>query len=260
MSKQPNNPAGRLLAIIRKLQAARDHNNTSTDKAWAKIFRIDSDNTGLLLNHIGKCLQLGNQIIEKLNKLNLNHNLFLKDIDQIVLSFRDMHLQEDINSTLSRIKAESIRGLEYCDHEFSKQAPEKVIPEADLKKIHQEICSLHEEVAKADIDSYLKNFILDKLDLLRKAIELYDVDGCVPIEKALYEIAGSVAFSQDKLNGRNLKEIGKKFIKILVTLFLATQIINNVAQLPESISKIIPGENVSVEEIIDSKNTDIESK
>lgn len=260
MSKQPNNPAGRLLAIIRKLQAVQKGKNILTDQAWAKVFQIDPDNTGLLMDRIGKCLQLGNQIIENVKKLNLNQDLFLKDINQIILSFRQMNLQENINSTLSRIRVESIRGLEYCDHEFSRQSPEKVIPETDLKNIYEEICSLLEEVAQADIDSYLKNFMLDKLDLLRQAIELYDVDGCVPIEKALCEITGSIVLTQEKLKGQDFKEIGKKFIRILVTLYLATQIINNIAQLPESISKIIPGDTVYAEEIIDSQNTDIEGK
>ena len=64
MSKQPNNPAGRLLAIIRKLQAVlKKKGNMSTDEAWAEVFQINPNNTGLLMDRIGKCLQLGNQII-----------------------------------------------------------------------------------------------------------------------------------------------------------------------------------------------------
>ena len=104
MSKQPNNPAGRLLAIIKKLQAVQQKGNMPTDKAWAKVFQIDPDNTGLLMDRIGKCLQLGNQIIENVKKLNLNQDLFLRDIDQVVQSFRQMILQQDMYRTLLILK------------------------------------------------------------------------------------------------------------------------------------------------------------
>jgi len=260
LSRQPNNPAGRLLEIIRKLQAIRKEKNIRTDLAWAKLFQIDPDNTGLLMDRIGKSLQLGNQIGEQIKKLDLNHELFLKDINQIVFSFRQMNLQQDINSTLTRIVSESIRGLEYCDHELSKQLPEKVIPETSLKKIYDEICSLLEEVTQTDMDDYLKKFMLDKLDLLRQAIELYDIDGCVPIEKALYEIAGNMVFSRDKLEGKASNEIGKKFKKILLSLYLASQIINTIAQLPESISKVIPSNTISAKEVVLPEDVNVKDK
>jgi hypothetical protein len=251
MSKPPNNPAGRLLKIVRDLKHAPP--NTSANDAWASALGIDVSDTGSLLKGIGATLQLGQDTIEAIKRLDVEHDLFIGHINQILMAFQKMNLGSRIHDTIVNVKQEDIVGLTFCDEQLRRKFPEKTLSVNDLKKIHEDIMSLFEEVSKSEIDEYLRQYLLDKLDLLRRAVEMYNVTGIKPIETAIHTVLGSTAVDsklKDKLKDSSLS---KKVIKFVLGLYVAIQCINNIAQLPESIDKLLPISKQTLSKIIETK-------
>ncbi|MFC1783589.1 hypothetical protein ACFL02_08390, partial [Planctomycetota bacterium] len=95
----------------------------------------------------------------------------------------------------------------------------------------------------------------EKLDLLRQAIELYNISGTKPIQDALDNIIGS-AYQQEKIRSDILKpSVGKKFVKVVLTLFCIIGAFNNITQLPENIKKLLPAPPETIQEAIDKIET-----
>jgi len=257
MSKQPNNPAGRLFKIIQDLKKIDPH-KSATD-AWASVLAIEVSDTSSLLKGIGATLQLGKEITEAIKKQEVNQELYISYIDQVLKVFQGMNLGSGITDTTNKIREEHIVGLRFCDELLSRTVAEKIILEDDLKKIRSDILALIDEVLKSDIDEYLKQYLLDKLDLLLQAVGMYNISGVKPIENAINNAIGSVA-----INGRikdNIKDspLSKKVFNFVVGLYITIQGINNVAQLPESIDKFLPGSKQVVCKIIEDKKAESEN-
>jgi hypothetical protein len=238
VSKHPDNPAGRLLRIVNDLKQIEK--NIIADAAWASVLGVDVSDTGSLLHGIGATLQLGQDTIEAIKKLNVNHDLYIGHVNQILRAFQKMHLGARIFDTMNNVKQEDIVGLSFCDERLSIEAPEKTLNENDLKKIHEDIMSLIDEVIEGDIDEYLRQYLLDKLDLLRQAVQLYNISGVKPIESAINDIFGSVVLNE-KIKESADKPVTKKFVLIVMGLLTLISHFNDVVQLPESIDKVLPG-------------------
>lgn len=257
MSKPPNNPAGRLLKVVSDLKQIQGH--IIADEAWASVLGIEVSDTGSLLKGIGATLQLGQDTIEAIKKQDLDHDLYIGHVNQILKAFQKMHLGARIIDTMSNIKQEDIVGLSFCDERLSRKAPEKTLNENDLKKIHEDIMSLIDEVTKGDIDEYLRQYLLDKLDLLRQAVAMYHISGIKPIENAIHNVLGSTAVDSKLKDKFRDSSLSQKVFRFVFGLYITIQCVNNIAQLPESIDKILPISKQVLSKIIQTKGVDSEN-
>lgn len=251
MSKPPNNPAGRLLKVVSGLK--QTENNIIADQAWASVLGIAVSDTGSLLKGIGATLQLGQDTIEAIKRLDVDQDLYIGHVKQILVAFQKCNFGARIYDTMINVKQEDIVGLSFCDERLSRKAPEKTLNENDLKKIHEDIMSLIDEVAKGNIDEYLKQYLLDKLDLLRQAVEMYHISGIKPIENAIHNVLGSTAVNNKLKDGFKKSSLSQKVFKFVFGLFMIIEGINNIAQLPESIDKILPFDKPAISKIIQAK-------
>ena len=257
MSKPPNNPAGRLLKVVSDLKQIQA--NIIADEAWADVLGIEVSDTGSLLKGIGATLQLGQDTIEAIKKQNVDQDLYIGHVNQILIAFQKMHLGARIRDTMNNVKQEDIVGLRFCDEQLSRNAPEKTLNENDLKKIHEGIMSLIDEVAKGNIDEYLRQYLLDKLDLLRQAVAMYHISGIKPIENAIHNVLGSTAVDSKLKDKFRASSLSQKVFKFVLGLYITIQCVNNIAQLPESIDKILPISKPAISKIIQTKGVDFEN-
>jgi len=257
VSKPPNNPAGRLLKVVSDLKQIQA--NIIADEAWADVLGIEVSDTGSLLKGIGATLQLGQDTIEAIKKQNVDQDLYIGHVNQILIAFQKMHLGARIRDTMNNVKQEDIVGLRFCDEQLSRNAPEKTLNENDLKKIHEGIMSLIDEVAKGNIDEYLRQYLLDKLDLLRQAVAMYHISGIKPIENAIHNVLGSTAVDSKLKDKFRASSLSQKVFKFVLGLYITIQCVNNIAQLPESIDKILPISKPAISKIIQTKGVDFEN-
>jgi len=230
--------------------------NTSADEAWSTVLGVKEGDTSTLLKRIGGVLQLGNDITESIKRHDVGHDLYLGYVNQLLEVFKKMHLGSHIGGVTDNIKPEHIAGLRFCDDLLKRKAPEKTIDRNELEQIYRDIMALIDEVVQSNIDDYLKQYLLKRLDSLRQAVEMYDISGVTPIEHAVNEVIGS-AYVDNRIRGKiNSTGTGGKFQKIIMGLWVLLQLTNNAAQLPESIDKILPGSKSIAAEIVEKRPMD----
>lgn len=251
MAKQPNNPAGRLLRIVEALKKL--DRNKAADEAWAVILGVDPSDNGALMAKIGAALQLGREIEEGVRKCEVNQDLYVGHVHAILKAFRKMKLGAAIAGICDAIKAENIEGLRFCDDLLSRRQPEKIIARTHLEEIHKEIIALTDHIIASEIDEMLRYYLLDKLDMLRQAVEMYDIAGVKKIEIAVNDILGS-AYISGRLRTMPDKAETNRFVKIVVGLFVLIGAFNDAVQLPESIQKVLPGAQEVVCELVDKQH------
>ena len=235
-----NNPARRLHSIIQDL---KKQPNERVDVAFAKALNVDPEDYTLLIKRIGLVFTLvdaSKQAIEKIDEIN--HEIYLKPIRDVSDRLREIHLVSRVNnSSIHHITDSVMAYLDMTAEYLTKHLPEPTISNENRKKILNSIHDLWKETKDAtEMPDKLRYFIFDKLDLLRRAVEIYDVSGATPVQEASESIIGSMFF---KFNGpKQEKEImgyfvGKLF-KCAITAYCSIEVANNVAQLPESFEAI----------------------
>jgi hypothetical protein len=262
MNNQSNNPAGRLLNVIGKLRIIlKEERNLKTESGWAKLFDIDNANTGLVMARVGSVLQLTNQITEIIKKHKVENKIYFRDLNQIADAFRQMILQQGLDETLARIKEGSVTGLEYINDFLSRTSPEKTLDKTDLQKIYEDIMTLIDAIVSGDMQEYLRQYLLEKLDLLRQAIEMYNIFGIKPVENAINDILGSAALNK-KIKESGDKEEVNKFVYIVLVALNLVGGFNDIAQLPESVDKVFPNAKQIACRVIESheQNNEINSE
>ena len=193
MADNPNNPAGRLLYICRKLSSI--NNSIGLKEAWAKVVDVPVpvEDTPLLLDRIGASISLIEYTKKAIYSLDdIDRNLFLKWEQPVANAFSQLNLS---GSNVAQIKQfltpEIIISLEYCDHELARRNPEQTLDPNELQKVIEEIKSLIDEVVQSNLPDEIRSFILDKLDLLLRSLELYKFCGITPITTAIDAILGA---------------------------------------------------------------------
>jgi len=214
MNKQTvaNNPAGRLLRICKLLRGITA--GVLLKDAWAQVVGTKSDDTPVLLRRIGVVIALVDETEHAIRRLDgVNHELFLKWRKPVVEAFSRLNLVgENLTSVHQFLSPDVIMSLEYCDHELSRRCPERTIDAEALKQLLNEIKSLLDDVMEAELPPDIKAFILDKLDALQRAIEMYQFTGLDPVQAAVDGIIGTtIRQGKDHYDNTVQTDVGNRF-------------------------------------------------
>lgn len=192
MSKDyiPNNPAGRLTRLIRRLREVSG--TTPMRAAWAHALGVDENNISELLARITLAARLVDQTVIQIEGLaDLDHGLYLRWTPLVRGAFTDFGMSNQIARITDRLTPEVLTGLDFCNHELSRRCPEQTVDMAKLEELTKEAKALMDQVVRADLPGDLKEYVLDKLDLLLRALEMYHVTGIRPIVSAMETIVGA---------------------------------------------------------------------
>lgn len=186
---QPNNPAGRLLAICNFFNS--QDRKVTVRQAWSSYLDVDSKDTAYLLKRVSYALPLIKQVALEIEKRDVDHELFLAWQKPLNDAFSGLNFHQSVDSIKTHLKSDVIARLEFCNHELSRNSSEKTINKEDLEALHQEITGLIDLVQSSDLDNYLKEYIVEKLLLMDDAILSYVFLGSKAIVSVVDDITGS---------------------------------------------------------------------
>ena len=235
-----NNPARRLHTIITGLQ---QQPKLRVDNAFAKVLNVEDENYSLLMKRIGLVFVLIDAIEQTVKRIEgINHDKYLLPVSNISAKMRGLHFGTQIqHSTVAQINDGTMAYLDMTAEYLTMHSPEPTMTEESREKILESIFSLWKEVENTtDLPNRLRQFIFDKLDLLRQAVEIYDISGVNPVKEASESIVGSMIFQNPEYKEQSQSSsILEKLFKCAVTAYCSIESINNVAALPESIKTIV---------------------
>jgi len=245
-----DNPAGRLLAILKR---GREHRSTNPAQVvWSQILGIEQADLPLLLHRLGRVYALPQKVQSEIRQIReIDHDVYLKSVSKVATAFKRLNLAAPWDSFIKHVDDVAIHGLEFCDERLSNIAPEQALREDQLTKLHDEVRLLIDEVVKAQIDDKLRAYMLKHLEMVELAIGDYDICGSEPLETSFTTVVGSVAL--DKETAQNVKDsaFGDRFWGCMGKLAVLLTVVVGATQLPSNIKQILAlpegGTSVSVD-------------
>jgi len=181
-----NNPAGRVLALLRK---AKETQARTIADGFASVFEMDlTDNYGGLYRNLGLLNDNLNSIKERLQQTGNQH--FIASYEkalphlQRIFAFQNSAQQWDGFKQTS-IREQDLTTLEFCAAALSRDLPERTFSKDELAELTKKIDELWREVLASGLDKELKLTILECLDQIRQAIRDYKILGSKPIVSAV---------------------------------------------------------------------------
>lgn len=209
-----DNPAGRLLLVLQKSQ--KIDNEKKTNQAFAEIFDVDPKDRSEILHKLGLVNQLPYKIRKQVLSLEINHNLFLKNLNKVEAAFSNINFAANWKRFKDSIDGETLLSLEHCSEVLSNELEEKDLDENDIESLKDKVNEFKDELSNYQIDPVLSRLIFEKLNDIERAIFDYRLSGTVLIQKEVDAAITNALMRVDLLEKD--KETSKKWIDFLHNL------------------------------------------
>jgi len=207
-----DNPAGRLYAILREVE--RQNDQEPTRKAWAIVFGVsEKDELEILRGLVD--MQLLVDETENLisNNEQLNSELFLKSFHQLKRAVSAQSLANPWKTYKVGLTVDAMTRLEFCAEVLSTTHQENLLASEELDQLKKSLDEVMEFAEKSDIEYELKIFVLSKMELIRRGIFDYKINGASALRGVLESIIGSTVTESNKY--REVKENNEEILERL---------------------------------------------
>ena len=236
----PNNPASRLLEIIKKGQGIG--NDVQAIDAWGEIFDTPRENLPLLLKRISSFCALPDEIEREIKEIEeANTPLYLDWRSKANVAFTNLNFVNNWNTTFkARFDDKAVYGIKFCDDLLSRQRPERTVATEDIDNLSNKVEELLNLIEEENIDQTTKNYIKERLIDIQQALGDIPILGTKVIEKEFQAVVGSLTIN----NTYNLQSEGSefktKFWRIIYGLGLLATATLGPMQIGEKVINALP--------------------
>ncbi|HUC15889.1 MAG TPA: hypothetical protein VMS00_15670 [Acidimicrobiales bacterium] len=208
------NPAKPLLTLVRVL--AGSNGGLPANKIWAGALRV-GETAGPLFSGLGKVSKLLDNVEGAVRALpDVNHRLYLGWLPDLRALMAQTNLDVRWDSLQRHLRAEVVRGVEFCEDLLARRAAESAIPEGDLESLRADLFQLIAEVDEVEIDEDLRAYARAQLSALLAAIDDYALLGNQPLQQAFDQVLGTTLLLPEETRKRGAEnETIKKTWRLL---------------------------------------------
>ena len=216
-----NNPVGRLLTIISKAHDLSNelpsHSNLKKKSAWISILEMEGCSELELIRAMLDLSDLARKSRQLIDSFAPNSELFLEKYEVVELSVLPNEMDTPFVETFKFVTEDIITRLKFSCDMISKVYDEGEVKSQDISNITSSVNDLYDEVKESNLDAQVKNFLLESIEGIRRAITHYDIYGAKGLRDAFQSALGGIVANKDALKeaGTNNKNILDKFGIIL---------------------------------------------
>lgn len=196
------NRAARLLAIYDKLLQHGLGTDVPMSKVWAKVFDIPSDDRHLedLANSYTHSIRAELELLRlQFEEMGAPENLLYTGLTR----FRNYCAPGIFNQPWNSIREEANKPenrltLEWASWVLREQEQTDVSTE-EINLILADIDDLEKSLAKAEIGDYLRRIILEHIESIKRALNIYPIVGAKALDDAIQKIAGIHTLKSEKI-------------------------------------------------------------
>lgn len=242
-----NNPAGRLLVLLRAGRDKKKHNLPAVD-VWSDLLNVPVDDKTRLLREIGRVFQIPALIRSRIEQIpTVDPIVYLKWLPKLEQAFIVSTLAGPWRGCIDYVDDVAIYGIEVCDELLSRHSREKTLPRDQLDNLLRDTESLVHEVADCSIDEDLRQYILKHLEIVDRAIRDYILHGAQPLQEAVEAAVGSLVLNQETYKRTSETEVGGKFWKVMGRALMLVGITAATIQIGKDVVKLLPEPDAEVE-------------
>jgi hypothetical protein len=211
---------------------------------WKEVLEVGDENESDLLFSVGKLIMLVREveaIVEKLDEES--KSICLPAINKIKDAFSKFNFDELAEGFADKIDDMTLQTLSFIGILVSKENNFSNIDKVKLEDLKSQIENVIQEAYQSEIQDEFKEFIIEKLKTLKKAIDDHIYYGLNNIKSAIHEGVGGLYLYEELKNEVNENKDSKikgLFLKTMKVFSDANIIVNlgkNVIPLIELFSK-----------------------
>jgi hypothetical protein len=198
MELQYNNAAGRILALFEESLKRQD--NDSTANVWAEVFSLDIANPGKKI-HADNKVEIYRRLVATDDALvevqsdiatlrPTDSGMYLIDFAELRHVLAPKSLEDQWAHYKPRIAKSALVALRFCARDLPIEGD---ISPDELQSILEAIHGLRQMIRESDrLSKSLKEWILDMLAAVERAVELYSIRGGRGLREALATLVGNI--------------------------------------------------------------------
>lgn len=257
-----DNPAGRLLHLLEQGQELRAKNLTC-EGAWALLLNPSGGKAtrGGLLEGLALVFQLPDSISRAATRVKaVNREILLEWLPQVCEILGDIHMKEPWQPFIARFDKTLLYGLRICDDVLSRAKVEAVVKPRDLNDIQEKIWELHGDLEEAELDEDLKQWMLERLVMIEKAIAEHSLMGADPMVRAVEATVASAALKSPTIDTGS--QAFSKFCNFLRWAGVVVGLTTGAIQIGKDATRLLTSDSDATQVVIsdrDSANPDQET-
>lgn len=247
----PDNPAARLLSILKIAVDIEFDENAKAGDIWAKVLRVNNTPSEFFPVY-AQLFTLTSDAYEKVVDYYPNqqsiHAGWRNKINNCLQSNSPYHhpwLQ--LKKQIQAIDVMDM--LQIAADNLAHYVTPTTVNELSIEELKGEFNSLKDSILDSEsLSDQLKKFLVSELEKILNCLEHYDLYGSVPVKDAIYNIVSNIEINQSAK-----PSIIKKLGAFLIVAASSIAVINDVADVPESLVTL---RNEIFIPLIDSIETD----
>jgi hypothetical protein len=234
----PDNPAGRIHAI---LELMKNTKAPSVLAAFASVFSTNKDDFAGIYRCLGEVAITVDEVADRLRQSDNEafEKVYNKTIPRIKNAFIVTHFDQQWEQfKQGHVFEDDLRALEFCSAALSRDCPEPVLTEDQLKSLLARVDELYKEVWSLELEGDLKASILDGLQAIRTAIHDYKIRGSRGLDEAVKGVlVTAVASHEVQANEKGVMDKFRQFVADAAKLIQLGKLLQ---PLYENVIKLLP--------------------
>ncbi|MCA9281264.1 MAG: hypothetical protein KDA30_04430 [Phycisphaerales bacterium] len=239
---QPNNPAGRLLQVLR--EAERDYDRLKGMKsldAWSQLLCVPNHQRRRLINTIFLTYELPQEIERSVRASTASDpDRYLVWVKQFNIYLRSVSFESKFEANHSGlVDPSSLALLNFCD-ELLATNPEPVVDHDALLKLLDGIEGCVRDIQQSDLPHHVRLYLLRLLDLVADSIAEYRVIGIRAVAYCTDSVYGLHKREQGTWEQAKTTEIGDRVWDIMGKYATVVAVVESAARLGAFVQKFLP--------------------
>ena len=140
------------------------------------------------------------------------------------------------------LEISDLRSLSHCSLEFSRLDNLPVYPTEDIviKDLTREVDALYQSVSEGNLPEDVQKFLLEQLEIIRRAIRNYRFRGVSSLQEALERNVGASILNSSRLEEVDQEEDVKKFKDVIGRLYSIVSKSSKLVSVGEQVVKYLP--------------------
>ena len=241
-----DNPAGRLYCVLSKLQRQTGRKGPLMH-ALAEILHVDKNDRAEFLRRAAPIFDLPAQIREEVHELGFDDGTYVELLGEIEKQLPALITGTGIEGWIRSLRADAMHELKTCNAVLHRQRSQGVVSGDKLESIREQVSSLIDDVLNPEAENLapdLRTFLLEHLRDMQSALDVYEIAGSKPLQKAMEGTVGGLVLQPQVQEKITKTSVGKKFLAFIVTLGAVFGTFNQGIEAAENVRELLSPESV----------------
>lgn len=233
------NSASRLHLLLQEA-LAKGHPQEPVHIVWKRALGVDAKSELEFLERYADLLRTSQEAEADIRALTrINHDLFLSWVGPLKNLLNPQHHYGQWSNVRTLYPETASLALQFAADELHRHPENEAIPVAEIEALQTSVEALQKEIIEAEIDSDIRNLLVQQCECIRTALLAYRLRGADAIKSALERAIGAACLSKELFSKPSSKPFKERFFKIIAMMAKCVETAHKLQQLTSTASSVL---------------------